>query len=245
VAGSSKAVADSEPWCAPTGPLDATGITLETEDGDAAKQWYTVVANYPIPPKTLRVFAICAKDRKARIESEMLTVPAGQTTETTVECPGSKRALGGGIVQSGAANFTVRSSGPLDRSGITLNTTDGDVAKQWSVAVENGSSGERVLKIFAICAKDSKARIAATEFTAAPSTTTEATVACPGAKRAVGGGVVQSGSPSGLYMSASSPLDRTGITLQTDDGDVAKQWYAAIDNQSEDQRVVKVFAICV
>ena len=45
-------------------------------------------------------------------------------------------------------------------------------------------------------------------------------------------------------MVASGPLDGTGVTLETRDGDVAKQWYAAQYNFGATLREFKVFAIC-
>ena len=67
--------------------------------------------------------------------------------------PRPKRVLSGGVVQSGAPGFNVYASGPLDRSGVTLNTDDGDVPRQWYAGIGNftGTDG-RVLKVFAICA---------------------------------------------------------------------------------------------
>ena len=47
----------------------------------------------------------------------------------------------------------------------------------------------------------------------------------------------------GAFVAASGPLDYTGFTTATVDGDVATQWYAAVDagpGQSGD----KVFASC-
>jgi hypothetical protein len=83
------------------------------------------------------------------------------------------------------------------------------------------------------------ARIEATQFTARALIcdffgceptypVTEAYAVCPGKKRALGGGVVQSGSAETVRVyGGSGPLDATEVTLETNDGDVAKQWYAA------------------
>ncbi|MDQ5828588.1 MAG: hypothetical protein M3324_01670, partial [Actinomycetota bacterium] len=88
------------------------------------------------------------------------------------------------------------------------------------------------------------ATIEATSFSVAPYQTGEASAVCPGNKRALGGGVVQSGPATGLYVRASGPLDSTGETAQTVSGDIAKQWYAAVGNESGQLRDFKVFAIC-
>jgi hypothetical protein len=231
-----------------SGPLDATGDTLNTRDGDVAKQWYAAVANFSATQdRVLKVFAICAANVNATIEATKFTVDDGQTGEEFARCPGSKSALGGGVVQSGfAPGLYVQASGPLDATGVTLNTKDGDVAKQWYASVLNISGhDDRVFKVFAICAANVNATIEATKFTVDDEQTGEEFARCPGSKRALGGGVVQSGSAEGLRVQASGPLDATGVTLNTRDGDVAKQWYAAVYNVSGADQVFKVFAICV
>jgi len=150
-------------------------------------------------------------------------------------------------VQSGAANkfLFVEASGPLDATGFTSETKDGDIAKQWYASEFNFSGTQRTLKVFAICSGASNATIEATRFTVGSGTTGEAFARCLGTKRALGGGVVQSGPPTDLVVRASGPLDATGVTIETNDGDIAKQWYAAVGNDpSGTQQSLKVFAIC-
>jgi hypothetical protein len=134
-------------------PLDASGVTLQTKDGDIAKQWYAAVSNDTAQQRTYRVFAICSSTSKATIEATQLSVPSGQVGEEFAVCPGTKRALGGGIVQSGPGNtaLTLGANGPLDASGVTLQTVTGDVAKQWYAAQANFSSTEQRFKVMAIC----------------------------------------------------------------------------------------------
>ncbi len=99
----------------------------------------------------------------------------------------------------------------------------------------------------AAAATGTRATIEATQFTVEPglNDTGEASAVCPGDKRALGGGVVQSGSADSLWMHASGPLDSTGFTSETRDGDIAKQWYAAVKNNAGDvTRTLKVFGIC-
>jgi hypothetical protein len=230
-----------------SGPLDATGITLNTNDGDKAKMWYAAVVNSTTTERTFKVFALCSGASKATIEATPLTVPNGQTGEAFAVCPGNKRALGGGVVQSGPAStgLRVRASGPLDATGFTSETITGDIVKQWYAAVSNNTGGSRDFKVFAICSGDSSAKIKATAFSVpGGGQTGEAFAKCASTKRALGGGVVQSGSAEGLELNTSGPLDATGVTLETKDGDIAKQWYAAISNFSSALREFKVFAIC-
>jgi hypothetical protein len=138
----------------------------------------------------------------------------------------------------------VRASGPLDDTGTTTTTQSGDIAKQWYAAVENQSGGPVRFKVFAICSAKSNATIEATTFQVGAHQTNEAYAKCPGKERALGGGVVQSGQASLLTVRASGPLDETNVTANTQSGDVAKQWYAAVYNGEAQPRDLKVFAIC-
>jgi Bacterial Ig-like domain len=72
----------------------------------------------------------------------------------------------------------------------------------------------------------------------------EAYAVCPSDKRALGGGVVQSGPPDNLLVYASGPLAETKDAANTVSGDVAKRWYARVDNSSGAPVNLKVFAIC-
>jgi hypothetical protein len=90
----------------------------------------------------------------------------------------------------------------------------------------------------------SGATLVATSFQVGGNQTNEAYAKCPGNKRALGGGVVQSGDPVNLGVRASGPLDETNVTANTQSGDVAKQWYAAVANRGTQPRDLKVFAIC-
>ncbi len=91
---------------------------------------------------------------------------------------------------------------------------------------------------------DSDATIEATDFSVSRLASGEESAVCPGRKRALGGGVVQSGDADRLGVRASGPLDRSGVTADTVDGDKAKQWYAAVVNLGDETRDFKVFAIC-
>jgi hypothetical protein len=189
--------------------------------------------------------AQAATPTRATIVETQFKVAAGGRGEEFAVCPGTKRAVGGGVVQSGSASgVRVRASGPLDATGVTLNTNDGDIAKQWYAAVENGSGAERTFRVFALCSGASNATIEATQFTVGHRETREAFAVCPGTKRALGGGVVQSGSTNEINVKASGPLDATGVTLNTNDGDIAKQWYAAVENFGDTERTFRVFGIC-
>jgi hypothetical protein len=98
--------------------------------------------------------ARAATPTRATIEATSFTVDYLQTGEAFAVCPGTKRALGGGVVQSGPpVDIGVMASGPLDATGLTIETNDFDKAKQWYAAVSSGfhESGTQIFKTFAIC----------------------------------------------------------------------------------------------
>jgi hypothetical protein len=88
------------------------------------------------------------------------------------------------------------------------------------------------------------ATIKATSFSVADKKVGEEFAVCPGNKRALGGGVVQSGPAVEVAVRASGPLASSGVTAQTVSGSIPKQWYAAVYSVSEKTRDFKVFAIC-
>jgi hypothetical protein len=187
-----------------------------------------------------------ARKTDAKIVAKSFQVAASQTGEAYAKCPGNKRALGGGVVESGPPdNLFVHASGPLNAGGTTAGTKTGDVAKQWYAAVRNNSGGPVDFKVFAICSAKTKATIVAKSFQVGGNKQTgEAYAKCPGNKRALGGGVVESGPPDNLWVDASGPLNAGGTTAGTKTGDVAKQWYAAVNNDTNVTVDFKVFAIC-
>ncbi len=171
-----------------------------------------------------------------------------ESGEEFASCPGGKRALGGGIVQSGFPEGAVASSGPLDSSGRPAETRDGDKAKQWYASVTNYSSGVMDFKVFAICSADSTARLETKVFRTQSNDPGHAVAKCPAGKRALGGGVISphSPSPDDSAVIASGPLDASGGFSALDDGDKATQWYGAalINNAGADHTRFRVFVIC-
>ena len=134
--------------------------------------------------------AVAATPTRATIEATEFTVEDQGLGQAFAVCPDTKRALGGGVVQSGSAQYLfVNASGPLDNTGVTLETKDGDKAKQWYAAVENYSGAEREFKVFAICSVTSDATIEATTCSVGPADpnileqSDQAFAVCPGTKR--------------------------------------------------------------
>jgi hypothetical protein len=239
-----------------SGPLNASGTTAQTRNGDIATQWYAAVGNYSGGAVTFKVFAICSANSDATIEATSFPVPQRGTGDASAVCPPNKRVVGGGVVQSGPpASGYVAASGPLDETGTTAATQSGDTAKEWYAAVSNpvavAGEGPLPYKVFALCSANSDATIEATSSHVGDKDSGEQYgeeyAKCPSNKRALGGGVVESGPPpliNLLYVAASGPLDETGTTAATQSGDTAKQWYAAVRNSGIRPRDLKVFAIC-
>ena len=119
------------------------------------------------------------------------------------------------------------------------------VAMVVAIGVTLGGGGMAVAKKQANApATTDGATIEATALPVAPGKIGEASAVCPSNKRALGGGVVQSGPVRDSRVRASGPLNASGNTAQTQSGDLAKQWYAAVLNFSTGPRDFKVFAIC-
>lgn len=171
-----------------------------------------------------------------------------ESAEETASCPGNRRALGGGVVQSGFPEGAVASSGPLDGSGRPARTHDGDKAKQWFTSMTNFSSGEMDFKVFAICSADSSARLETEVFRTESNEVGHAVATCPAGKRALGGGVISphSQSPDDSAVVASGPFDASGGFTALGDGDKARQWYGAafINNSGAVHTKFRVFVIC-
>jgi hypothetical protein len=238
---------------AASGPLAETKDVANTVSGDIAKRWYAAEVNGSGEKLSVRVFAICSATSDATIEAAPFTVEGAapgpvtnsKTGEAYAVCPSDKRALGGGVVQGGPPNaLYVRASGPLAETKDAANTVSGDIAKRWYAAVANYSKEPVNLKVFAICSATSDASIVASAFEVAGMQNREAYAVCPSDKRALGGGVVQSGPPDNLLVYASGSLAETKDAANTVSGDVAKRWYARVDNSSGAPVNLKVFAIC-
>jgi hypothetical protein len=233
-----------------SGPLNATGSPARTQSGDIAKQWYAAVFNRTAEPQNFKVFAICSAKSDATIEMKSVQIADKNTGGTWAVCPANKRALGGGVIPSGGlSGFQVIASSPLDSTGDAAQTQSGDIAKQWIAFASNYSGASQELKVFAICSARSNATIEAAQFAVSVAAAHAGWAVCPANKmRALGGGVfpdIQGHVPPDLIqMGASGPLDDTGKAFLTESGDMARQWYAVVNNFTNQEQKLKVFAIC-
>jgi hypothetical protein len=243
-------VQSGRPWGTvhASAPLDASGSAFKTRSGDVAREWHASVSHGENSngPHVYKVMAVCSADSTARLKVSDFEVRSGETGEAFAACEPGKRVLGGGVMQLVDADAAlVAASGPLDETGTTLETNNGDIPRQWYAAVTNKTALSLPFRVFAICASDTRARIEAEQLNVDPIENAEALVSCKPGQRALGGGVVQSGPASALSVRASGPLDASGITMETRTGDVARHWYSVMENRHyEDDRTVRLFAIC-
>jgi hypothetical protein len=238
-----------------SGPLDETGLTANTDNGDIARFWYAAVYNQGETPRAYRVFALCSAVSDATVQAKTVDIsPQATGASGFIMCPAGQRVVGGGIgtthpvidrtgIQD--ASWQLMHSGPLDATGTTAGTTNGDVGRFWYAALHKFHDGAPArVKVFALCASNSDATIAAAS-TSIPSHSAGATfVNCPVGKLVTGGGIGTPDTPVNDYLQVSGPLDGSGSTENTIDGDVAVFWYGSAFNASTAAREYKVFALC-
>jgi hypothetical protein len=273
--GTTGDTADADTSIHASGPLDETGTTASTVDGDVARSWYAAVWNGSNAARDYKVFALCSASSDATIEVTTLHndvdgferldpfygpygfYAAGDAAAT---CPDGKRVVGGGIgTTSDPFRTSVLMSGPLDETGSTANTVDGDVARSWYASVfwylpkYQPYPGDYELppdyEVFALCSSTSDATIAETTFRVNQDRgDRDEALQCPSGSRALGGGVGSTGAAAsyeelGGYASLSGPLDQSGLTANTDDGDIARMWFARVGYGDPD-RDFKLLVLC-
>ena len=242
-----------------SGPLDNTGMTQNTIDGDSAHYWYAHIRNGSDVARTYKVFALCSATSDATIEETTFWVAGsgypsnGTAGARAVRCPTGRYAVGGGIGTTATyVDSWTQVSGPLDETGSTYNTATGDRASYWYSSIFNRGATGRYYKAFALCSANTDARIVASSFvvgrgwgdvpTGAPGA---AAAQCPAGRRASGGGLGTTAATVSSSVQVSGPLDQTGATVNTSTGDAARYWYANVYNGGDVVRTYKTFALCV
>ena len=130
--------------------------------------------------------ALAASDGP-EIEATKLPLVAGTGGQGKIaSCGRGERALGGGLVAGDPQNASLEASGPLSANGASGPTGDGDTPKRWYGAAST-SNADQVVRLFAICAPDSRATIEATRFVPPYRVPTDRVAACGQGERAVGG----------------------------------------------------------
>jgi hypothetical protein len=236
-----------------SGPLDSSGLTANTDDGDIARHWYGAVQNIAPGAQLFKVFALCSRTSDAVVEATPFSLPAIGNGGAVARCPAGSRAVGGGLGTTGAVGgqivYGLLLSGPRDETGVTGATVNGDIPREWASTAFNLGGGPD-FKAFALCSAQSDATLAIADLTVPAGGTGLATVRCPVDSRVLGGGVHTLGpTPAGegsppYHIMLSSPLDETGTTANTVDGDEPRFWFAYMRNQEPAQRLFKLSAVC-
>ena len=252
------APADGTGSAAGTTSLEASRSWLaNTNSGEVARSWIATVASRG-KALEFRVFAICSASSDATIQATSFGLSPYRDSQENATCPAGTRVVGGGAGDVSPPGTESRLdwlevSGPVDENGEAASTESGDVAGSWSVSVANQDLSRPTWRVFALCSAGSDATVQAKIFSAdsaGDGRKVGAVVTCPAGKRALGGGVGQTGRPAEddyaigeLYQSG--PVDGTGEKSKTDTGDVARSWYAFVENYSTNgARVYRVLALC-
>jgi hypothetical protein len=253
------------------GPLDETGVAANTQNDDAARQWYGAVRNDAGIPQSFKVLALCSRTsdavlRLARIDN----LASGSSASALATCPGGTRVVGGGITTSTAPNpaavspstpYAAMLSTPIAESGSLAAiqdagtfaaVQDGDVARSWFGLVFNSTGAPQSFGVYALCSATSDATIKVAAIgTLEQAHSGSATAACPPGRRIVGGGIVTPTAPNaGGFQRApyvtelSGPVDETGTTAATQNGDVARGWLGRIGNWNGAPAAFTVLGLC-
>lgn len=229
-----------------TGPVGADG-DFGASDGERPIGWTAMAVNSASEAIDMKLLPVCAK-AGAVMAVKRFTNSTGEAKRVTVDCPGNRRALGGGIIQkTNPGNDFLKESGPTDGSKKFGRIRTGDIPTGWRGVLHSQEDGD-VYKLIAVCVRNSQATMkVATRMPSSPSFDSDHRVRCPNDKRAVGGGLLYRGSASSGYgLGGLGPLDSSSTYEGTTSGDVPKYWYGSIQNVSGGpiDNAYKVIALC-
>jgi hypothetical protein len=190
----------------------------------------------------------------AVVQETTIVLDGGEQRGVAVPCPAGERITGGGVGTFDSVDSKILVSGPLDETGLTANTDNGDIARYWYAAIYNRGTTPRAYRVFALCSDWSDAVVAAKTVDVDPQDTqASGFVMCPAGQRVVGGGIGTTHpvidrpqlNDASWQLMHSGPLDATGTTAGTTNGDVGRFWYAAVHKFHDGPPArLKVFALC-
>lgn len=192
----------------------------------------------------------------AQVVAKTITVDTSVATPSgsaTVMCPTGTRATGGGaapVSPIDADGYRIQASGPVDSSGLSVNTDTGDIPRGWLVTVSQfqnfGTSSS--FHIYALCSRDSDAVVQSLVPAGPFSAPWTFTAVCPAGMRALSGGAMPvSPIPNGeqdYLFHQSNPVDAGGTTSGTVTGDVATGWLTTVDTNGGGSGIPHFFAVC-
>jgi hypothetical protein len=246
---------DAAQSIAADGPLDETGMTANTGDGDVPRYWYTAVANSFGAPESYTLYAVCSASSDATLAAKAVTVPgfvdnpgggAGGTpgrSGNLAQCPAGARAIGGGFGSPEEPSRYRRAifDQPLEAGANLTGTTTGSVAAGWYFYGENYASEETAhFKVFAVCSPTSRATVAASSFAA--SSTAQSAAVCPGNARATGGGFGATTNTAYAGWISTAPATDAGAPV-TSAGGVPRGWFGRV-NATDVPATYRVYSLC-
>jgi hypothetical protein len=260
IGGGAASSADPDSNLLVSGPLDTTATPSQVNDGDVPRYWWSVITNGSGAEHDYSFYATCSSSSDATLQAESFDVPgfidagggASGGTEglagIAAPCPSGQRAIGGGLITAEAItpSAAVAASGPLDESGATANTEDGDIARFWYAAAVNDvdidADPSRTYTTVAVCSAASAATVQVTPVNLALNSHGSAAPRCPAGSRALGGGAVAEQSIDTRLL-LSNPTDVSGAG-SVGTGGVARGWSSSSLTHDSPTGPVRFSAIC-
>jgi hypothetical protein len=220
-------------------PLEQDGLTVDTNDGDVPRWWYSAITNNYGPDESFDHYSICSATSDATVEAQAFTGAPGRSG-ATAHCPAGTRAISGGIGTTGSisSGFRAVENQPLAAGATLAGTTSGEVIPDWYAAAAGGSGVP--MKAFAICSAASNATVETASFDA--NALAAGSAACPGSEVATGGGFGATTDTAGGVWLSSAPATAGGDQLAV--GDAPHGWFGLVDAISGPPSTYRVYALC-
>ena len=195
-----------------------------------------------------RVMRVCMNERHgATLKVKEFAANDDGWGKATASCPRNKVAVSGGVIHDSTNQTYVQTTGPLARARNGYRATStGDTPRAWYGSLYDAGAGEdETYKLTVICARIPGAEIRVKEATVDRNKVKQKRIKCPDGSFALGGGVVQKGSPVEVYMNASGPLGPAGTAEDTESGDRPQSWLTSFlrDGGSTTNKF-KLMAVC-
>lgn len=208
--------------------------------GLAADGWVTEIRNTSGAPQNFTAYAVCSRSSDAVIRPTPFSTAFDGGS--LAPCLPGERAIGGGVsAQDSPFPGVVQLGGPVDETGETVSTDDGDIPRAWYVSVRHHTGAGLNFQAYAICSATSQATIQATALTVANGESGQATAVCPAGQRALSGGLGTTGGRLGA-MGFSGPTDADGAPAT--EGSSAQSWTADVYNTNGASETYKVLVVC-
>jgi hypothetical protein len=232
-------------------PVSGDGTIAKTDSGEIPRFWWVAVWAPGSEIRSLEFYAVCSRssDATLQVTSWDFFGGLGQTPEVRfATCPEGERAIGGGAGYDDAVEHAsfLHAVGPLDQTGATQSTDDGDIARSWWVAMTRGlpAGTTSQAKVMVICSATSTATVQASTIEVANEDPGYygGVTSCPAGQRAISGGLGTTGDEP-PPISDTAPGTETG-TMDLRDGDIPGSWRAGFTAGRFSGGTYKVFAIC-